>query len=94
MGDLQALSDAIMKIIALVFVNLVPLLLDPNFLSVAISIDSLVLGISVQSLLNKNTEKRLDLTLQEVMHLTKLTLGIVKKEEEEVREKLKPKVVR
>jgi len=79
--DLQGVSDAIMKIIALVFVNLVPLLLNPNFLSVAISIDSLVLGISVQSLLNKNTEKRLDLTLSEILGLAKIIMGAVEKQQ-------------
>ena len=76
-ADIQAVSDAVMKIIALVFVNLVPLLLNPSFLAVAISIDSLVLGISVQSLLNKNTEKRLDLTLSEILGLARVILGAV-----------------
>ncbi|MCD6590263.1 hypothetical protein J7K74_03730 [Candidatus Woesearchaeota archaeon] len=77
--DVQAISDALLKIIALIFVNLVPFFLDPAFLAVAVSIDSLVLGISVQSLLNKNTERRLDLTLSEILHLAKIVLGVVEK---------------
>ena len=69
--------EGIKQVIALIFVNLVPFLLSPQFLTVAISIDSLVLGVSLQSIMNKKTEERLDITLQEMISLAKLSAQIL-----------------
>jgi len=70
--------EGLKQILALVFVNLIALLLDPSFLTVAISIDALVLGISVQALTSRRTEERLDTALQEMISLAKLAAETIR----------------
>lgn len=65
--------EGLKQIIALIFVNIVPLLLNPSFLSVAISIDSLVLGIAVQEFRIKRNEDMLKQLLLELVELSKNT---------------------
>jgi len=67
------LFEGLKQLVALIFVNLVPLLLDPGFLSVAISIDALVLGIAVQEFRIKRNEDMLKQLLLELVELSKNT---------------------
>lgn len=61
----NTLFEGLKQLVALIFVNIVPLLLDPAFLQVAITIDALVLGIAVQEYRMKRNEQLLkELILQ------------------------------
>ena len=70
--------NGIKQIIALVFVNVIALLVDPSYLQTAISIDCLVLGISIYMMTSKKTEERLDLMMQENINLAKQSTEILK----------------
>jgi len=61
----HAIFEGLKQLVALIFVNIVPLLIDPDFLQVAITIDALVLGIAVQEYRMKRNEQLLkELILQ------------------------------
>ena len=73
----NSLWEGLKQLAALIFVNLVAFFLDPAFLQVAISIDALILGISVQSISNRKTEERLDTALQEMINIAKLAASLM-----------------
>jgi len=77
MPDVEAIIRGIEQIIALLFVNLVPILLNPQFLTIAISIDCLILGISAQALISKKTEQRLDEYSRQLMNLVNTAINLV-----------------
>ena len=75
---MESIARAVEQIIALVFVNLVPFLISPQFLTIAISIDCLILGISAQALMGKKTEQRLDEYSRQLMNLVNTAIELVK----------------
>jgi len=74
----NAFWNGIKQIIALVFVNVIALFVDPSYLQTAISIDCLVLGISIYMMTSKKTEERLDLMMQENINLAKQSAEVLK----------------
>jgi len=89
----NAFWEGLKQIIALIFVNVIALLIDPTFLTVAISIDSLVLGISLQAITARKTEERLDIALKEMINVAKLAATMFQAKREEITKQQERKVV-
>lgn len=70
----EVVLEGVKQILALIFVNLVPFFLDKSFLTVAISVNTLVLGISIQQLLSKSEKEKLDKLLNEMISMSKMSI--------------------